>query len=225
MRLGVNKLGRLRKFWRDSVFGTDGGFSIMELLLVFTIIAILSSLSMPAMRGVAASRRLKSSARAIADTFAFARDMAITERTAHLVVFDVDAGRYWLASSENFDFQNPLSSAGSSASAATGAAASANGGQVALARAGGVMGILQRLDQSITLSAIVTNRNGVNTQADTGVAYVYFSPLSTAEGATVYLRNVRNKIIAITVDATTGRTRLQDIPAELATTLGLQSKS
>lgn len=197
----------------------------MELLLVFTIIAILSSLSMPAMRGVAASRRLKSSARAIADTFAFARDMAITERTAHLVVFDVDAGRYWLASSENFDIQNPLSSAASSASAATSTTAPTNGGQTALTRASGVMGIPQQLDQSITLAAIVTNRNGVNTQADTGVAYIYFSPLSTAEGATVYLQNVRDKIIAITVDATTGRTRLQHIAPELATTIGLRSRS
>ena len=197
----------------------------MELLLVFTIIAILSSLSMPAMRGVAASRRLKSSARAIADTFAFARDMAITERTAHLVVFDVDAGRYWLASSENFDSQNPLASAASSASAATSTTAPTNGEQTALTRASGVMGIPQQLDQSITLAAIVTNRNGVNTQADTGVAYIYFSPLSTAEGATVYLQNVRDKIIAITVDATTGRTRLQHIAPELATTIGLRSRS
>ena len=197
----------------------------MELLLVFTIIAILSSLSMPAMRGVAASRRLKSSARAIADTFAFARDMAITERTAHLVVFDVDAGRYWLASSENFDIQNPLASAASSASAATSTTAPTNGEQTALTRASGVIGIPQRLDQSITLAAIVTNRNGVNTQADTGVAYIYFSPLSTAEGATVYLQNVRDKIIAITVDATTGRTRLQHIAPELATTIGLRSRS
>ena len=197
----------------------------MELLLVFTIIAILSSLSMPAMRGVAASRRLKSSARAIADTFAFARDMAITERTAHLVVFDVDAGRYWLASSENFDSQNPLASAASSANAATSTTAPTNGEQTALTRASGVMGIPQQLDQSITLAAIVTNRNGVNTQADTGVAYIYFSPLSTAEGATVYLQNVRDKIIAITVDATTGRTRLQHIAPELATTIGLRSRS
>ena len=67
---------------------------------MLALIAILSSIAMPSLRGFAASTRLKSTAHAIRDTLNFARDMAITERAAYLVVFDLTANRYWLASNE-----------------------------------------------------------------------------------------------------------------------------
>lgn len=185
-------------------------------MLVLAIIAILSSMSMPAMRGFAASRRLTTSAQAIADTLAFARDMAITERTTHLVVFDVDSNRFWLASSESFDVQNPAASTGRAARPTT-----TTDGQVVMSRTSGVMGIPQPLRQGVTIAALVTTHNGVTQEIISGVDYVYFTPTSTSEDTIVYLRNIREKVIAIVVEATTGRASIEQVSQEQIQRLGL----
>ncbi|MDE0314105.1 MAG: prepilin-type N-terminal cleavage/methylation domain-containing protein [Candidatus Poribacteria bacterium] len=195
---------------------SEDGFSLMEIMLVFAIIAVLSSISMPAMRGFAASRRLTTSAHAIADTLAFARDMAITERTTHLVVFDVSSNRYWLASSETFDTQNPIASAGRTASPTTSA-----GGQVMVSRTGGIMGIPQPLNQGVTIAALVTTHNGVIQQITSGADYVYFSPTSTSVDTIVYLRNVKGTVLAVVVEASTGRASIEQMTPEQIQTLGL----
>ena len=100
-----------RDFRAVSNFQPQSGFTITELLIVLTLIGILSVMSMPTLKGFAATRRLKASAYTLRSLLTFARDMAVTDRTAHLVVFDFDNERYWLASSETFDPSNPLTSA------------------------------------------------------------------------------------------------------------------
>lgn len=192
------------------------GFSLMEIMIVLSIIAVLSTVSMPAMRGFAASRRLKSSAQSIADTFSYARDMAITERTTHLVVFDVDNNRYWLASSETFDVQNPLASAGRVA-----AATATPDGQPVVSRTGGVMGIAKPLNEGVTIATFATTNNGVIQNVTTGVDYVYFTPTATSVNTVVYLRNVREQVIAINVEASTGRNSIQQLSSEEIQNLGL----
>lgn len=195
---------------------SEEGFSLMEIMLVFAIIAILSTMSMPAMRGFAASRRLMTSAQSIADTLAYARDMAITERTTHLVVFDIDSSRYWLASSETFDVQNPITSAGRAANPTRSV-----GEQTVVSRTGGIMGIPQPLNQGVTMAALVTTHNGVTQQIAAGADYVYFTPTSTSVDTIVYLRNVKGKVLAIVVEATTGRASIEQMSQEQVQTLGL----
>ncbi len=203
---------------RRTTSNAEAGFSLMEIMVVLAIIAVLSSISMPAMRGFAASRRLHTSARAMADTLTFARDMAITERITHLVVFDVSNNRYWLASSETFDSQNPAGSAGSASNTTA-----TNGEQVTISRTGGVMGIPKPLNQGISIAALVTSHNGLPQQIVAGVDYVYFSPTATSEDTIVYLSNVKNDVISVTVEAATGRSRVQEMSPEQIQTLGLEN--
>ncbi len=196
----------------------EDGFSLMEIMVVLAIIAVLSSVSMPALRGFAATRRLKTSAKTIVDTLAFARDMAITEKNTHLVVFDMDANRYWLASSETFDIQNPAASAGRTIETAQ-----VNGRQVMVSRTDGVMGIPQPLNRGVSIASLVTTQNGANQQIIAGVDYVYFSPTATSVDTVVYLRNLNDDVIAINVEAATGRSSLQQLSPQQIQTLGLRN--
>ncbi len=216
-------IGSLRPLIRRTSSNNEEGFSLMEIMVVLAIIAVLSSISMPAMRGFAASRRLNTSARAIVDTLSFARDMAITEQTTHLVIFDVDNNRYWLASSETFDAQNPSASVGqASNTAAASTTAAANGQQVTISRTGGVMGIPHPLNQGISIASIVTSHNGITQQIISGVDYVYFSPTAASEDTIVYLTNANDKVVAISVEGATGRSRVEQMSPEQIQTLGLE---
>ena len=212
----------------------QGGFTITELLLVLTLIGILSAISMPTLKGFAATRRLKASAYTIRNLFTFARDMAITDRTAHLVVFDLDNGRCWLASSETFNPSTPLASAltAQNSTAVTAAPTTTSGNpmtttnsaqQETLARAGGILGVPYPMERSVTLVAMVTNHNGRTVQVDSGVEYVYFSPNATSEEALIYLRNTRNQMMLIAIEPASGRVTVRQLASEDIETLGFET--
>lgn len=207
------------------------GFTITELLIVLTLIGILSAMSMPALKGFATTRRLKASAYTLRNLLTFARDMAVTDRTTHLVVFDFDGERYWLASSETFDPSNPLTSALTSQNSTVVAAAQNNinmnplatngtASQVPLTRSSGILGVPYSMEQDVTLATMVTNQNGRTVQIDSGVAYIYFSPTSTSEDAFVYLQNTRNQIMSVTVEAASGRARVRQLTSQEIEMLG-----
>ena len=210
------------------------GFTITELLIVLTLMGILSAISMPTLKGFAATRRLKASAYTIRSLLTFARDMAITDQTAHLVVFDIDNGRCWLASSETFNPSTPLSSAlpaqNSTAVAVSPTNTSGNPltttnpvQQETLTRAGGILGVPYAMEQDVTLVAMITNHNGRTLQADSGVAYVYFSPNATSQEALIYLQNTRNQIMSIAIEAASGRTSVRQLTAAEVETLGFET--
>ena len=213
---------------------SQSGFTITELLIVLTLMGILSAISMPTLKGFAAARRLKASAYTIRNLLTFARDMAITDRAVHLVVFDLDNGHCWLASSETFNPSTPLASVLTAQNSTVAPAAPTNttgnpltttnsAQQQTLTRAGGILGVPYPMEHSITLVAIVTNHNGQTTQVDSGVAYVYFSPNATAQQALVYLRNTRNQMMSVAVEAASGRVTVQHLAPEEIETLGFET--
>lgn len=211
------------------------GFTITELLLVITLIGILSAVSMPTLKGFAATRRLKASANTIRSLLTFARDMAITDRTVYLVVFDLDNGRFWLASSETFNPSTPLASTltAQNSTAVAASQTNTNGNPLAttnttqqggVSRTGGILGVPYPMEQNVTLAALVVNRNGQTVQVDSGVAYVYFSPNATSEQALIYLRNTRNQVMSIAIETASGRVSVRQLPAEEIQTLGFETQ-
>ena len=213
---------------------SQSGFTITELLLVLTLIGILSAISMPTLKGFAATRRLKASAYTIRSLLTFARDMAITDRTTHLVVFDLDNGRCWLASSETFNPSAPLTSALTAQNSTLGTASPTNatGNPLTttnsaqpetLTRTGGILGVPYPMEHSVTLTAMVTNHNGRTVQVDSGVEYVYFSPNATSEEALIYLQNTRNQIMSIAVEPASGRITVRQLASEEVETLGFET--
>lgn len=210
---------------------TSKGFTLIEIMIVLALIAILSSIAMPALRGFAASTRLKTTAHTIRDMLNFARDMAITERAAYLVVFDLTANRYWLASSETFnlaDPSTPLIAASSSlqpsqqSTAGQGLTASQ---QPSPTRTNAILGIPQEPGHNVSLARMITNHNLQTLQIETGVDYIYFSPTGSSEDAVLYIQDHRGQAMSITVEHATGRIRLQKINSEQLETLGFAHES
>ena len=211
----------------------QSGFTITELLLVLVLIGILSAISMPTLKGFATTRRLKASASTIRNLLTFARDMAITDQTTHLVVFDIDNGRCWLASSETFNPSTPLASALTARNSTVGAATQNNTNvnpqattnpvqQEISERASGILGVPYPMEQGITLAALETNHNGHTLQSDSGAAYIHFSPNATSGEALVYLQNTRNQVMSISVEAASGRVTVRQLASEEVEILGFE---
>ncbi len=211
----------------------QSGFTITELLLVLVLIGILSAISMPTLKGFATTRRLKASASTIRNLLTFARDMAITDQTTHLVVFDIDNGRCWLASSETFNPSTPLASALTARNSTVGAAPQNNTNvnpqattnsvqQGTLGRASGILGVPYPMEQGVTLAALETNHNGHTLQSDSGAAYIHFSPNATSGEALVYLQNTRNQVMSVSVEAASGRVTVRQLASEEVEILGFE---
>ena len=194
---------------------------MMELLLVMTIIAVLSAISMPALKGFTSTRRLKASAQTVRALLVFARDMAITERTAHLVVLELDREQCWLASSETFNPQEPLASVLTEGTARQQNITAAETAQQGLTRTGGILGVPQTLEQQVTLAAVTTNHNGQTAHVVSGIEYVYFSPTASSEDTHIYLRNSQNRVMSVTVEAASGRVHVRQLTDEEIANLGL----
>ena len=194
---------------------------MMELLLVMTIIAVLSAISMPALKGFTSTRRLKASAETVRALLVFARDMAITERTAHLVVLELDREQCWLASSETFNPQEPLASVLTEGTASRQNITAAETAQQGLTRTGGILGVPQTLEQQVTLAAVTTNHNGQTAHVVSGIEYVYFSPTASSEDTHIYLRNSQNRVMSVTVEAASGRVHVRQLSDEEIANLGL----
>ena len=189
---------------------------------------------MPTLKGFAVTRRLKASAYTIRSLLTFARDMAVTDQAAYLVVFDIDNGRCWLASSQTFNPSSPLASAltaqNSTAVAAAQNSVSSNpltttnaAQQETLDRTGGILGVPYSMEQSVSLLAMVANHNGQTMEADSGVGYIAFSPNATSEDALIYLRNSRGQVMSIAVEAASGRVTVRQLAAEEVQTLGFET--
>ena len=210
---------------------TPNGFTLIEIMIVLALIAILSSIAMPSLRGFAASTRLKSTAHAIRDTLNFARDMAITERAAYLVVFDLTTNRYWLASNETFNLGDPSTPiTASSSSSLPAQQPTADQGNTTLqqmspSRTNAILGIPQKPGHNVSLARIITNHNFQTIQIDTGVDYIYFSPTGSSEDTVLYIQDQRSKTMSITVENATGRVRLQKINSQQLETLELTDES
>ena len=210
---------------------TSPGFTLIEVMIVLALIAILSSIAMPSLRGFAASTRLKSTAHAIRDTLNFARDMAITERAAYLVVFDLTANRYWLASNETFNLGDPSTPITASPSSSLPAQQPTAGQgiaplqQMAPSRTNALLGIPQKPGHNVSLARMITNHNFQTIQIDIGVDYVYFSPTGSSEDTVLYIQDQRGKAMSITVENVTGRVRLQNINSQQLEALRLTDES
>ena len=204
-------------------YNLEKGFTLIEVILVLTLIVILSSVTMPSLRGFAGSTRLKSSASAIRDMLHFARDIAITEGTTYLVVFDIDQNRYWLASSETLVVSDPAASliANASNTINQNEVRSTELSQPTVSRTSMILGIPQEPNHNIRLSQMVISRNSQSRHIHSGIDYIYFSPTGSSVESILYIHDQDGSVVSVSVEAASARVRIQDVGAEESKTLGL----
>lgn len=77
------------------------GFTLIELVLVISIMMVLALLAMPVFSKIYIDSKLKSSTQAVTWVLRYAYQAAISEGVQYRVHFDSYAGAYWLEKQEN----------------------------------------------------------------------------------------------------------------------------
>ena len=70
---------------------TRAGFTLLETMLVVSIVAVITALAVPSFSQYAANQRLRSSALEVSTAFSYARSEATRTGNVHLVLFQEDA--------------------------------------------------------------------------------------------------------------------------------------
>jgi len=74
----------------------DGGFTLVELIVVLFILSIIAALAAPSFTRTLVSSQLSASAAEVRATFARARTLAVVGGSERAVVFDIGKGEYGL---------------------------------------------------------------------------------------------------------------------------------
>lgn len=81
----------------------QNGFTLMELLIVLTLLGLLAVMAMPAMGQWLARQQLQGTAWELADTLRYARNSAITSQTPTRITFTAAADGGWRATVRKLD--------------------------------------------------------------------------------------------------------------------------
>ncbi len=74
----------------------SAGFSMMELIVVMTLIMIMSAAVMPIFRGSLSGVKAEHSRRDVISVLKFAQERAVTDSVEYRFCFDREEGEYWL---------------------------------------------------------------------------------------------------------------------------------
>ncbi|MBI5554406.1 MAG: type II secretion system protein [Elusimicrobia bacterium] len=77
------------------------GFTLIELVLVMSIMMVLALLAMPGFNKIYIDSKLKSSTQTVTWVLRYAYQAAISEGVRYRAHFDLSAGTYWLEKQEN----------------------------------------------------------------------------------------------------------------------------
>ena len=85
--------------------GRDGGFTLLELILVMVILSTVLAMAAPSLRGFFTSRKTHDTASQILALTQYARSQAITEGIIYRLNFDTLENSYWLTSQQEGVFE------------------------------------------------------------------------------------------------------------------------
>lgn len=199
---------RCRRPCRD--LAAEGGFTLVEMLVVLAIMSILLSVGAPSLKAFSEGRKLNTAADSIRALCLYARDAAMTEGEAFIVVFAFTEQSYWLAKEAALDSGDMSLTTGLGALGPEAEQEAAESGEVVQAGlTRGVIGRPQSMVKAVQLARIDIDREGAVNTTISDYDFVTFRPDGTAEPASVYLVNAddRGAVVDIPLAAARVRTR------------------
>lgn len=85
----------LRRNTFQSSCGGETGFTLMELIIVCTLVGLFLSISIPTLRNNLYVNQLETTARKIIGTVKELRNMAVRDHKAYLLHFDIGGNEFW----------------------------------------------------------------------------------------------------------------------------------
>ncbi len=201
--------GRANGPWRAvPVTRCFRGFTLIELLTVLTILVLLSALAAPAFTRQYYTARLNSAARQMVALMQYAHSQAVVEGTTYRLNIDQQSGRLWIT---YFDDGQPAQSETETEpgfvpdQSALGSARELPDGVEVKQIALGDEALVQLSDEA--LAAVQSQQGQLNEE---GTPFITFNPQGTTDGARLLLENEYQDRLAISLDAITGRTDIEE---------------
>lgn len=160
------------------------GFSLLELIVVMTIIGIIAALVPPLMTGSLTNLKMKTTVKEISASLRFARNQAISKKAPHFFFLDIDSKKYWLSekpqpsSKSSIDEEKRMRS----------------------------IDLIKTIDNEIEVEGFKSNRDSKKTVKE-GVVSVEFYPQGNSSGGIIYVK-AKDKTLSIDTDIFTGRVRV-----------------
>jgi len=182
------------------------GFTLIELMVVMTILVMLAALTAPAFVRQYHEAKLRAAARDIVSLMQYARSQAVVEGTTYRL--NVGGDRLWVSYYDTETEQDP------NRRDATQPAFVPDESVLGASRAlpeGIVIRELQLGDESLAqlsdeaLETLDSQRSQLNEE---GTPYISFTPSGTTDGARILLENEYESRLVVTLDAITGRTQV-----------------
>jgi type II secretion system protein H len=179
------------------------GFTLVELLVVLTILVLLAALAAPAFTRQYHEAKLQAAARDLVALMRYARSQAVVEGTTYRLNIDRDGGRLWITRYENQNTEP--------------------GAEPMFVRDESVLGAERKLPEQVkilelqlgdealaqlsdeALEAMGADRGRPNEE---GTPYIAFTPAGTTDGARILVANDYEDRLVVTLDAITGRSAI-----------------
>ena len=175
----------------------QGGFTLVEMLVVLTIISILLAAAAPSFKSFSDKQKLQSAGGAVSSLGHYARDIAMADGEPYMIVFDLTQQTFWLAKASGLEYGDL------SMTAYTGAYGPEAGNmtpeEMVAARGHGVLGEMRETNAAVSIDRIDVEREGAIVSGATDYEYVQFNADGTAEPASVYLMNNQNQAAVVDV--------------------------
>lgn len=181
-----------------------GGFTLVELMVVLTILLLLAGLTAPSFVRQHYEAKLRAAARDLVALMQYARSQAVVEGTTYRLNIDRDGGRVWITYYQD-------------------ESAETAGDEPRYVQDESVLGASRRLPEGVTIRELqlgdealaqlsdeaLEEINALQAQLnEEGTPFIAFGPRGTTDGARILLENDYGDRLAVSLDAITGRARV-----------------